>query len=87
MPKKGAKVRRSEGAENKTLRTSEPPHLRTLDRILRVNQAGEYGAKRIYQGQIDVLKRRGLSKQALAKIQHMAAQEEVHLAAFNEAIA
>jgi len=27
-----------------------------LDRIIRIDHAGEYGAKRIYQGQLSVLK-------------------------------
>jgi ubiquinone biosynthesis monooxygenase Coq7 len=60
---------------------------RMLDRILRVDQAGEYGAKRIYKGQLDVLKRRGASPKTLREIEHMAAQEDAHLAAFNDEIA
>lgn len=58
-----------------------------LDRMLRVNQAGEYGAKRIYAGQIAVLKRRGMDAKALATLEHMAEQEEAHLAAFNDLVA
>ena len=27
-----------------------------IDRIIRVNQAGEYGAKRIYEGQLSILR-------------------------------
>jgi ubiquinone biosynthesis monooxygenase Coq7 len=64
-----------------------PSEQRMLGRILRVDQAGEYGAKRIYQGQLDVLKKRGASLENIEKIEHMAAQEEQHLAAFNEEIA
>ncbi|MBI3419921.1 MAG: demethoxyubiquinone hydroxylase family protein [Proteobacteria bacterium] len=60
---------------------------RLLSRILRVDQAGEYGARRIYQGQRDVLKRRGGSKKTLEEIEHMATQEEKHLSAFNDEIA
>jgi len=48
--------------------------------MLRVNQAGEYGAKCIYQGQLSALK----SSSLLPIIQHMANQEEKHLATFNE---
>lgn len=46
--------------------------------MMRVNLAGEYGAIRIYQGQIDALSRRGETKH-LEKIKHMLAQEEEHL--------
>lgn len=46
---------------------------------IRVNQAGEYGAKRIYEGQLAVLGRTPAGE----KIRHMAAQERAHLEAFN----
>jgi 3-demethoxyubiquinol 3-hydroxylase len=48
-------------------------------RMIRVNQAGEYGAKRIYAGQLAVLK----GKASAPVIQHMAEQEEKHLQSFN----
>jgi 3-demethoxyubiquinol 3-hydroxylase len=47
---------------------------------LRVNHAGEYGATRIYAGQLAVLK----NHTCAGELKHMAAQEEVHLAAFNK---
>ena len=47
---------------------------------LRVNHAGEYGAKRIYAGQLAVLKNHAVADE----LKHMAAQEEVHLATFNQ---
>ncbi len=47
---------------------------------LRVDHAGEYGAQRIYAGQLAVLK----NDPCAEKIKHMAAQEDVHLAAFNK---
>ncbi len=53
-----------------------------LERIIRVDHAGEYGAKRIYQGQLDVL--RGTDKEPI--IQHMADQEQEHLEAFEKYI-
>ncbi|MDX1921940.1 MAG: demethoxyubiquinone hydroxylase family protein [Alphaproteobacteria bacterium] len=59
----------------------------SLERMLRVNQAGEYGAKRIYAGQLAVLKRRGASKETLDQIAHMAAQEQTHLDTFNTMVA
>ncbi|MDF1720099.1 MAG: demethoxyubiquinone hydroxylase family protein [Minwuia sp.] len=51
-----------------------------LERILRVDQAGEYGARRIYQGQLAVLGH----KPAGDTIRHMAAQEEKHLRTFDD---
>lgn len=51
----------------------------SLAAMLRVNHAGEYGAKRIYAGQIAVLRDHPLRPE----LEHMAAQEQVHLDAFN----
>jgi ubiquinone biosynthesis monooxygenase Coq7 len=50
-----------------------------LKRILRVDHAGEYGAKRIYAGQLAVLK--GTRHEKV--LRHMAEQEQVHLDAFS----
>lgn len=58
-----------------------------LHRMLRVNQAGEYGAKRIYAGQLVGLRLRGADKETLAQIEHMAEQEEAHLEEFNRRMA
>lgn len=49
-----------------------------VDRILRVDHAGEYGARRIYEGQLAVL---GKSPSA-PTLRHMAEQESQHLHAF-----
>ncbi len=54
------------------------PGQNTLARMLRINHAGEYGAKRIYAGQIAVLKNTPIA----AELEHMAAQEQVHLDTF-----
>lgn len=48
--------------------------------MIRVNQAGEYGATRIYAGQLAVLKDRPIA----ATLVHMEAQERQHLQAFNQ---
>lgn len=48
--------------------------------MIRVNQAGEYGAKRIYEGQLSVLGRSSCSP----LLEHMKNQEEKHLAKFND---
>jgi ubiquinone biosynthesis monooxygenase Coq7 len=54
-----------------------------IEETIRVDHAGEYGAKRIYQGQIAVL--RGTKWEPL--IQHMQDQEQVHLDTFSRLIA
>lgn len=50
---------------------------KTLDSYIRVNHAGEFGAVRIYQGQIDALGDNPI-------IQEMLSQEKEHLSAFEE---
>ena len=54
-----------------------------VERMIRVDQAGEYGAKRIYQGQLAVLKGRA----GEASIRHMAEQEQRHLDTFDRLMA
>lgn len=53
-------------------------------RMLRVDQAGEYGATRIYAGQLAVMGDRAPHS---AKVLHMAQQEEDHRAQFDALIA
>ena len=50
--------------------------------MIRVDQAGEYGAKRIYEGQLAVLGRSDVAP----VIKDMLAQEEKHLERFNELV-
>ena len=52
--------------------------------MLRVNQAGEYGATRIYAGQLAVLPR---NSPAAHQISRMASQEQRHLDRFNALMA
>ncbi len=52
--------------------------------MIRVNQAGEYGATRIYAGQLAIMGARSKAARAIAG---MAAQEERHLNHFNALIA
>ncbi|MEO5774533.1 MAG: demethoxyubiquinone hydroxylase family protein [Sphingomicrobium sp.] len=52
--------------------------------MLRVNQAGEYGATRIYAGQLAVLRRNCPESKLVAR---MASQEERHLKRFNALMA
>jgi len=53
-------------------------------RMLRVDQAGEYGATRIYAGQLAVL---GDRNPIAAEIQHMAEQESAHREKFDALLA
>jgi 3-demethoxyubiquinol 3-hydroxylase len=52
-------------------------------RIIRVDHAGEYGARRIYEGQLAILGHRIDA----GPIRHMAEQEQRHLQAFDRLIA
>jgi ubiquinone biosynthesis monooxygenase Coq7 len=57
----------------------DPRPADTVAAMIRVDQAGEYGAKRIYEGQLAILGR----SRAAAPIRAMAAQEKRHLAEFD----
>jgi ubiquinone biosynthesis monooxygenase Coq7 len=61
----------------------DPTKEQLVESIIRVDHAGEYGATRIYAGQLAVL---GRSKSARA-IREMAAQEREHLAHFEKLVA
>lgn len=50
--------------------------------MIRVDHAGEYGAMRIYQGQLAVMEGRQTDRTAVAAIRRMADQEARHLARF-----
>ncbi len=66
--------------------TKKPPRPEALrgkemiDRMLRVDHAGEYGAVHIYRGQLAVF---GDNHPMSATIKHMKAQEDVHLERFS----
>ena len=57
-----------------------------IESMIRVDHAGEYGAVRIYQGQLAVLKRRKGAEHSVETIEHMAEQEQRHLKAFDRLI-
>ena len=61
------------------LMPGDPGREETIARMIRVDQAGEYGAKRIYAGQLAVL---GRSK-AAPTLRRMAEQEQRHLDEFD----
>src|ERR1700735_4768576 len=57
-----------------------------IESMIRVDHAGEYGAVRIYEGQLAVLKRRKGTEHSVATITHMAEQEQRHLKAFDRLV-
>ena len=57
-----------------------------IESMIRVDHAGEYGAVRIYEGQLAVLRRRRGTERSVKTIQHMAEQEQRHLKAFDHLI-
>jgi 3-demethoxyubiquinol 3-hydroxylase len=61
----------------------DPTPRQRLERAIRVDHAGEYGAVRIYTGQLAVL---GRGKQGEV-LRHMLAQEQDHLQRFNQLVA
>ena len=67
------------GASPRRRLPGDAPSPAAVERIIRVDHAGEYGAARIYAGQLAVL-RRAASAEA---IREMAAQEQRHLQAFS----
>ncbi|WP_425407523.1 demethoxyubiquinone hydroxylase family protein [Hwanghaeella sp.] len=58
----------------------DPRPAEDVARMIRVDQAGEFGATRIYAGQHDVLRR----TPSASLIKHMAEQEQEHLDTFNK---
>ncbi len=60
----------------------DPNKEQSVERMLRVDHAGEYGAVRIYEGQLAVL---GKTKSAPV-IEHMLEQEKQHLATFEKLV-
>jgi len=54
--------------------------------MIRVDHAGEYGAVRIYEGQLAVLGRNRANRKAAAAIRRMAGQEQEHLETFDRLI-
>ena len=60
----------------------DPDARQLVERMIRVDHAGEYGAARIYDGQLAVLGRRPVA----ATIREMADQEQKHLAAFDRLV-
>lgn len=84
-PAKAKATSRTKTTARKTsarTRTATPPLTKDIASMIRVNHAGEFGAKRIYQGQLAIL---GNSEYGDV-LRHMAAQEEEHFATFTQMI-
>ena len=60
----------------------DPSKEQLIERMIRVDHAGEYGAVRIYEGQLAVLAKDGSN----SVISHMLDQEKNHLATFDNLI-
>ena len=54
--------------------------------MVRVDHAGEYGAVRIYEGQLAILGNRPRAQKAAAAIRKMAEQEQEHLKTFDRMV-
>lgn len=59
---------------------------RNTEAMIRVDHAGEYGAVRIYEGQLAVMRTRPESRGTADVIAHMAEQEQKHLTAFDKLV-
>lgn len=62
------------------------PSNRDSEAMVRVDHAGEYGAVRIYAGQLAVLETRSKERKAVAAIRRMAEQEARHLESFERLV-
>ena len=77
MALKKKKTYKKKSSSNRTT------HREILEEIIRVDHAGEYGATKIYDGQIAIF---GKNSKLGKTIQHMADQEQEHIDKFNELI-
>ena len=82
MALKKKKIKKKSIVKKKIAKKSKSKTDKTiLDEIIRVDHAGEYGATRIYDGQIAVF---GKDSKIGKTIQHMADQEQEHIEKFND---
>ena len=63
-----------------------PSHDEKTAALIRVDHAGEYGAVRIYEGQLAVFRAQARKSKAVTAIQRMSQQEQTHLKAFDKLI-
>jgi ubiquinone biosynthesis monooxygenase Coq7 len=73
---------------NEGWQPGDPTPREFVERVIRVDQAGEFGAVRIYEGQLAALRWRGQGDSPAArKIEHMLAQEKEHRRVFDAMLA
>ena len=77
MPQKKTQRRKTKSKKTKTTNRD------ILEEVIRVDHAGEYGATRIYDGQIAIF---GKNSKIGKTIQYMADQEQEHIEKFNDLI-
>jgi ubiquinone biosynthesis monooxygenase Coq7 len=65
---------------------TQKPHGTDIDAMIRVDHAGEFGALRIYAGQLAVLSGKPSAEADVHAIRHMAAQEQKHFDCFDAMI-
>lgn len=83
MNARPSKAPRGGSANGPSRLPGDPTREQLVERVIRVDHAGEYGAVRIYQGQLAVLGKR----KAAPLIEHMLDQEKRHLEAFDAMVA
>lgn len=71
---------------NKAIAQPGRPQDEAIEEMIRVNHAGEYGAVRIYSGQLAIFKHLPHKRETAASLTRMAKEEEVHLARFTALI-
>ena len=76
------KKSKSQPPKGPDLLPGDPTKEQLIERFIRVDHAGEYGAVRIYKGQLAVLEK----KASRSVIAHMLAQEKTHLETFDKLI-
>ena len=76
-------VHKKKNISNKKTSNKKITDREILEEIIRVDHAGEYGATKIYDGQIAIF---GKTSKIGKTIQHMADQEQEHIDKFNELI-
>src|SRR4051812_15034375 len=64
----------------------QKPDAADIEAMIRVDHAGEFGALRIYQGQLAILSRNPRAQADVQAINHMAAQEQKHFDAFTHMV-
>src|SRR5258708_30483637 len=65
---------------------TQRPSASDMEAMIRVDHAGEFGALRIYEGQLAVLSRKPRAQGDVQSMRHMAAQEQAHFETFDRMV-